>query len=265
MPNVPLVRVDWCPFVVQVHRSILGNLAELGISAPMSLMGKAAMVAWHNLAPGSEADHDDWHSHEHMFERVAIPGFRRGRRCRAVSGSAEQYFLMYEVDDLSVLTAPAYQARLNDPSEWSQRIIPTIREMTRTLCNVLVSVGGGLGASLVTFRFSPVPDRDEELIIWLRDRLPELCAKQGVTGIHLLAGDPTASGIKTDEARLRGGHDQAADLVLLLEGYDSDELNALADDVFSADQFADHGGLAGSKRGEYRVVSVVSEGDLPAG
>ena len=64
------------------------------------------MVAWHNLAPGSECDHDEWHSREHLFERVAIPGFFRGRRCRALNAK-EEYFLMYEVDTLATLTSSA--------------------------------------------------------------------------------------------------------------------------------------------------------------
>ena len=57
----------------------------------MSLMGKAAMVSWHDLDSGTEVDHDDWHSHEHLFERVGLPGFKRGRRCRSNGEAAEEY------------------------------------------------------------------------------------------------------------------------------------------------------------------------------
>jgi hypothetical protein len=231
----------------------------------MSFQGKGTMVAWHDLAPDAESDHDDWHSHEHMFERVGIPGFHRGRRCRATDDSTEQYFLMYEVADLAVLTSPAYQARLNDPTAWSQRVIPTIRRMTRTLCTVLASVGGGLGTSIVTFRFSPHEDREEELKNWVRESMGGLCSKRGVTGGHLLVGDPVASGIKTDESRLRGGKDQAADLVLLIEGYDLESLSLSVDDVFSTSRFQEHGVGAAPNRGAYRVAHVVSEGDLPSG
>ena len=42
---------------------------------------------------------------EHLLERVAVPGFRRGLRYVAVAGSP-RYLNLYEVDDLATLTRP---------------------------------------------------------------------------------------------------------------------------------------------------------------
>lgn len=255
------------PIALGRDGNVIGIFRNLPFSGlHMSLMGKAAMVAWHDLDPGMEADHDDWHSHEHLFERLAIPGFRRGRRCRAVGDAGEDYFLMYEVDDWSVLTSEAYLARLNDPTEWSARIIPGIRRMTRTLCNVAASVGGGLGTAMLTMRFSPVAGEGRDAIVnWLLDgRLSELAARRGVVGAHLLEGDEAASGVQTDEARLRGGGDQTADLALLVEGYDPDALRALLDGDLSADNFLANGAEAQRYCGLYRAVHVVTKADLPS-
>lgn len=230
----------------------------------MSLMGKAAMVAWHDLEPGTEADHDDWHSHEHLFERVGIPGFRRGRRCRATGDADEEYFLMYEVDDLSILTSDAYLARLNDPTPWSQRIIPTIRNMTRTLCRVRSSVGGGMGTAMLTLRFSPSADANASVVNWIEGELaPGLPRLKGVVGAHLLEGDATASGQTTDEARLRGGGDQIADLVLLVEGYDSAAVGALLENQLSPEELRRRGVASDSRRGVYQVAHAVTKADLP--
>ena len=44
------------------------------------------------------AEHDDWHTHEHLPERLSIPGFLRGTRWVAVRGSP-RYTVLYEVDD----------------------------------------------------------------------------------------------------------------------------------------------------------------------
>ena len=44
---------------------------------------------WWNISPGTRAEFEDWHSHEHMPERLAIPGFRRGTRWIAISGARE--------------------------------------------------------------------------------------------------------------------------------------------------------------------------------
>ncbi len=203
------------------------------------------MVAWHDLAEGSETDHDDWHSHEHMFERVGIAGFRRGRRCRSVSDDTESYFLMYEVDDFDVLTSAAYRARLNAPTEWSQRIIPTIRDMNRTLCRVRSSFGGGVGGYVLTVRFS-----DEAVADIVSG---ELAKRPGITGAHFLEGDADASSAKTDEARLRGGGDEIADLVCVVEGYDRAALERVGEELTEG----------GVRCGLYRTVHTVGEADLP--
>ena len=46
----------------------------------MALLGLGVFVAWHGITAGREVDYERWHSHEHMLERVGIPGFLRGRR-----------------------------------------------------------------------------------------------------------------------------------------------------------------------------------------
>ena len=220
------------------------------------------MVAWHNLAPGSECDHDEWHSREHLFERVAIPGFFRGRRCRALNAK-EEYFLMYEVDTLATLTSSAYLDRLNNPTPWSQQIIPTIRDMTRTLCRVEASQSGGVGTALLTVRLSALAAHRVNLIRWLIDSLlPNLHAQRGVTGAHLLLGDAAASAAPTDEMRLRGSEDRCADLVLLVEAYQPMVLESLASESLAAQHFVKHGAEDTCQIGLYRMAHLVTAGDL---
>ena len=86
----------------------------------MSLLGNGALMIWHDIATDGESDYNEWHSKEHMLERVAVPGFHRGHRGRAVSGSP-QYINWYEVDDVDVLTSKAYLDRLNDPTPWTPK------------------------------------------------------------------------------------------------------------------------------------------------
>jgi hypothetical protein len=86
----------------------------------MALMGPATMVAIYDLEEEWESKHDDWHSHEHMHERVGIPGFLRGRRYVA-DGDGTRCFVLYEVDSLDVLTSDAYLERLNNPTPNSRK------------------------------------------------------------------------------------------------------------------------------------------------
>ncbi len=46
----------------------------------MSWTGQGAFIAWHDVEEGQETEYLQWHSHEHMQERCAIPGFLQGRR-----------------------------------------------------------------------------------------------------------------------------------------------------------------------------------------
>jgi hypothetical protein len=240
-------------------------VSQARVSDNMSLLGKAAMVAWYEVAPGSEAGHDEWHSRQHLFERVAIPGFRRGRRCRSDRGN-EHCFIMYEVDDLSVLTSPAYLDRLNHPTEWSRRIIPTISNTTRTLCRVLNSIGRGVGTSVLTMRLAAEVSRGEELVRWMSDReIEELRGHRGVVGVHLLEGDDSASSIRTDEMRLRGGGDQIAALVLLVEGYSSNDLESLLDEQLAVARYVEHGAEPDRQVGIYNAAHIVTEADLQSG
>lgn len=56
------------------------------------------------------AEHDDWHTHEHLPERLSIPGFLRGTRWVAVQGQP-RYCVLYEVADLATLRSPAHLER----------------------------------------------------------------------------------------------------------------------------------------------------------
>ena len=207
----------------------------------MSLLGKGAMTMWHDVKPGMDADHDDWHSHEHIPERIGIPGFRRGRRCRSIDGS-HGWFLMYEVDDLSVLSSAAYLERLNNPSAWSQKIIPSIINMNRTLSRVEGSHGIGAGGFLSTIRFGGAFDGN----------LAELAKTKGLTGAHVLRGDEAASRINTKEKSLRDRPDEVAIGITIIEGYDAEAVAKTCAKLAGRDDSVNH----------YQLNHLIAEADL---
>ena len=122
----------------------------------MSLLGKGALVIWHDITADGEADYNEWHSKEHLLERVGVPGFRRGHRLQAVSGSP-RYLNLYEVEDLATLTSQPYLDRLNDPTPWTQRALGHFRDNNRTLCRVAASIGNGVCGNLLTHAASVAP------------------------------------------------------------------------------------------------------------
>jgi len=230
----------------------------------MALLGNGAMVIWHDLADGTKVDFQDWHSHEHLAERVGLPGFLRGRRCVAVSG-APTYCMVYEVDGLAVLTSPPYLARLNDPTPWSTKSLQNFRNANRTLCHTVASHGLGVGNWLLTIQLSPSDGKADSLQTWLAaDRLPALATMPGLTGAHLLRGDPDASRTETAEKKLRDRPDDIADWVLLIDGYDRNAVTAVRDDHLSAATLQQHGARPGPTAALYELEHCVSDADLAA-
>jgi hypothetical protein len=231
----------------------------------MALLGKGALVIWHDPAPEIESDYNEWHSKEHMYERVGVPGFLRGQRGVAISG-APKYFNLYEVEELATLTSPAYLDRLNEPTPWTRRVVPHMHNNSRTLCRVIVSLGGGIPAFWTMILVSPASGAAEQLRNWLaRSALPELVGRPGVLGGHLLEGDPTTSGTETAEKRLRSGGTEFVDWVILIGGYDSEALATVGAAALSADNLAAQGAAASRVRGIYRLVHCITKADLPRG
>lgn len=165
------------------------------------MLGNAAVAMWWDVAPEVRAEWEDWHSSEHMPERLAIPGFLRGTRWVALSG-APSYFVLYEVAGLATLTGGAYLERLNNPTAWSRKMMPHHRNMVRSLCVLREGYGGGIPTVMATVRLSG------------RIELPR---GKGLTSAHLLESQPMPA--QTAEQKIRGG-DASADWVLLIGGYD---------------------------------------------
>src|SRR5690349_24275245 len=102
------------------------------------MLGRAAVAMWWDISPEVRAEFEDWHTHEHMPERLSIPGFLRGTRWIALSGEPS-YFILYEAARWATITAGAYVERLNDPTPWSRKMMPHHRNMMRSLCRVRAS------------------------------------------------------------------------------------------------------------------------------
>jgi hypothetical protein len=230
----------------------------------MALLGEGALVIWHDPAPEIEGDYNEWHSKEHMYERVGVPGFRRGQRGIAITGTPK-YFNFYEVDDFATLSSQAYLDRLNDPTPWTRRVTPHMHNNSRTLCHVEASLGAGITAFSTMILLAPEAGREEALRAWLTGEvLARLVERPGVLGAHLLEGERTASGTDTVEKRLRGGGNEFVDWVILVGGYDSEALAAVRADTLAEAPLAGRGAASSRVRGIYRLMHCVTEADLPA-
>jgi len=191
----------------------------------MPLLGQAAMLLAFDIAAEAVDEHDDWHTHEHLPERLAIPGFLRGTRWVAVQGQP-RYLVLYEVERLETLASAAYLERLNHPTPWTSKMMPHYRGMTRGLCSVAASTGSGQGHFGLLVRFKPGPGTERRLEEGLRrDILAPLPLRPGLGSVHLLHGVLAAA--MTNEQRIRGA-DGGVDWAVLVTGYRQEAVAALA-------------------------------------
>ena len=206
----------------------------------MPLLGSAAMLLSFDVVPEAVAEHDHWHTFEHLPERLSIPGFLRGTRWIAVDGQP-RYMVLYEVESLATLTSPAYLERLDHPTPWTTRIMPSYRGMRRGFCAVAASFGHGLGHLCALLRFNPLPDAAAALRHWLlHDALPALPSRPGLGSVHWLEAAQTPP--MTQEQRIRGA-DAGVDSALLLTGYDRTAIDGLLRSELGAGALAQRGAI----------------------
>ena len=213
------------------------------------MTASAAMLLWYDIAPEQVAEHDEWHTREHFPERVGIPGFLGAQRWVAHPGTSPRYFVRYDVRDVATLTSPAYETRLNKPSDWTRRMMPHFRGMVRGFCAIERQVGSSVGAEMLTIRFDADPARRSALLQWLGDDcLPQIAQRRGFAGAWTLVA--AVQPPMTSEQSLRG-RDAAVDSVVLVSSYTPELLDALQREHFVAGALEARGALPRIAYGRY--------------
>jgi hypothetical protein len=215
----------------------------------MALLGRAAIAMWWDIAPERKAEFENWHSHEHLPERLAIAGFQRGSRWAAADGGPG-FFVLYELDDYETLTSPQYLERLNRPTPWSTQLMPHHRNMVRSHCRVGASVGGGVARGMLTLRLSPRAGSSERLRTFLVELGGKIASHAGTTAAHLLHTESPEIALTTEQ-RIRGGRDPSADWIFLAGGYDLAALQSLRKGELADDELSRQGADVGIQAGLY--------------
>jgi hypothetical protein len=118
---------------------------------------RGILAIWNDCRPGTEREYEEWYRGEHLPERVSIPGFRAAWRFRALEAEPE-YFTYYETTSPEVLFSAPYEARVNEPTALTRRIMSGVfRNATRALLTEVESWGLLRGAFAVSLRFDSQP------------------------------------------------------------------------------------------------------------
>jgi hypothetical protein len=158
------------------------------------------LAIFNNAAPGREAEFEEWFQHEHLAERIAVPGFLLGRRYEAVSG-APRYFNFYLTQSADVLKSAAYLERLDHPTPMTHKIMSEIfKDMIRTVCHRTLRLGTMRGAAAVAVRFTERADPSS-----LNAASEELAKDKAVACAEIWSAVDASTIPVSEEERLRGG------------------------------------------------------------
>ncbi|ALA17978.1 MULTISPECIES: hypothetical protein [Chelatococcus] len=223
----------------------------------MGLAGRGAVAIWHDIAPEGREEFYAWHGIEHMPERVAIPGFLRGRRYVASAADLE-FFNLYEARDHATVTGPDYAARLNAPTPWTLKAVKHFRSVARSICRVAVSLGRGEGGLAATVRYDVEDASAEAHLASMRDRLlPGLAAQPGIAGVHLLVADAEASAVENAERKARAEPNRIPRWIVVVEGWgDEAPFAAFCQDQLTLNQLLAPGVVGTPQLGLYRLQAV---------
>jgi len=186
----------------------------------MGLKGSAFLAIWHDIADGQHGEYIEWHTREHMPERLSVPGFRTGKRLHAPEAARHVFGTIYAGDDLEVFRSPGYLARLNNPTPWTAAVAPSFQNFLRVACERVASAGTGDGGSMATIRFDFAHPEAETALRQAAQSLVELILSlPGVSCVHLGIARNEVSGVRTRETELRSAMaERGFDAVILVEG-----------------------------------------------
>ena len=188
----------------------------------MTVLGRGAVAIWHDIAAEGREQFYAWHGTEHMPERVAIPGFLRGRRYVAIEADRE-FFNLYETRDASVVRGEEYKARLENPTPWTVETVRYFSNVARSLCAVEWTRGEADGGLVATLRYSVPAEEGSRHVTRIRPLLDALEQSPGVASVHLIAADLDASGFVNAEQRARGTANEIPTHALIVEGWADEE------------------------------------------
>ncbi len=170
------------------------------------MRGNAALAIWFCVDPDDVPALDAWYPRQHLPERLSVPGFLRGRRYAAATARLP-YFTLYETEDAAVLSSAPYLERLNGPTDWTRRVLPTFRVMVRNAYRRLGTGGDDhVERDLLTVQIKPDSGRGPYVREWLeREASGALGALTGVAGATGYLSDSGGTSVLTEERKIVGG------------------------------------------------------------
>jgi hypothetical protein len=180
------------------------------------MRGAGFLAIWSDVDPKHLTDYRHWLTREHTTERVTTKGFLASRVFRMLDSDLNRFFILYELQSPEVLDGPAYMARLNAPSPWSQRIMPILGNFIRGGGVMTARAGRGEGSVVVAQRLERLPKDAAKLAA-------DIAALDGIAAVQIGVTDLARTSVPTKEKGMRTQEGIFAGL-LLIEALDEASL-----------------------------------------
>jgi len=172
------------------------------------MRGAGFLAIWSDVEPDHLTDYRHWLTREHTTERVTTKGFLGVRVFRAARSDINRFFILYELESPEVLDGPAYLARLNAPTPWSQRIMPQLGNFIRGGGVMAARAGRGEGSTIVALRIERLPEKSQQLA-------DAIVASDGIAAVQIGATDIARTSVPTVEKGMRKDEGVFAGLVII--------------------------------------------------
>jgi len=186
------------------------------------MRGNGFLAIWSDIEQDRLTDYLHWLTREHTSERIGIAGFLGVRVFRALGIAEARVFILYELEGPEVLSGADYLSRLNAPTPWSQRIMPTLGNFIRGGGRLVTSTGTGQGGVIGVLAL-------EEALANSAQLAAEIATLDRIAAVRVLETDRAGTGVQTREKAMRSD-DRSFGGLLVIEALDR---NALGDALAS--------------------------------
>jgi len=213
------------------------------------MQGSGLLLLWNDIDATVDAEYNRWHSHEHVPERVTVPGILAGRRYARADEGTQRYLSVYELESTAVLASKAYLALVEGPTPWSQRMRPHFRNLARAACRRVASAGAGPGAGLLALRMKGTGAGKPDILA----AIAACSTLDGVIAAHWCEADATVPDLSWQSANSPPGR---FDRILLVEAADNASLRAARAQIEALARHAAPGAMIDCGP-EYALLHVV--------
>jgi len=178
------------------------------------MAAEGMLAIWSDVSPEAETDYVHWLTREHAAERLSTAGFLSVRVFRAMDFDIRRYFIVYDLESSSALSGDDYVRKLNNPTQWSQRIMPTLKNFVRGGGRVTAASGIGYGG------FAAAVALEDGDVAEAKSLIPKLVKTDRICSARLFKVDRAGTAIPTREKSLRR-EDQSFANLLVFDGVDA--------------------------------------------